>query len=205
MVKQGYRPTLRPPPNGRGGESTHFCQKVTQILKNRCDNRSQRKRKRSFFQSHNLIMRSRQECHKNAHTSAIELQFFTLFWGTVEKIAEIESTQRYIQVHAVIPEMVTKRLNHSIKIVHCCWRSPKKQIVVSITFDCLYMGSTFSKEMNCACKISCLYEHLCGIRLLPVRLCRVLKKEKQKYDCDNEPRSVISLYKVEYFAIMSYG
>ena len=32
----------------------------------------------------------------------------------MEKIAEIESTQGYIQMHAVIPEMVTKRLDHSV-------------------------------------------------------------------------------------------
>ena len=45
--------------------------------------------------------------HKDAHISAIELQFLTLFWGTMEKIAEIESTQGYIQMHAVIPEMAS--------------------------------------------------------------------------------------------------
>ena len=32
----------------------------------------------------------------------------------MDKIAEIEYTQGYIQMHAVIPEMVTKRLNHSM-------------------------------------------------------------------------------------------
>ena len=32
----------------------------------------------------------------------------------MEKIAEIEYIRGYIQVHAVIPEMVTKRLNHPI-------------------------------------------------------------------------------------------
>ena len=45
--------------------------------------------------------------------SAVELQFFYTVLGTMKKIAEMESTQGYIQMHAAIPEMVTKRLNHS--------------------------------------------------------------------------------------------
>ena len=49
----------------------------------------------------------------------------------MEKIAEIESTQGYIQMHAVIPEMVTKRLNHSMTSFVVAG-GPKKQIVASI-------------------------------------------------------------------------
>ena len=60
------------------------------------------------------------------------------FWGTTEKIAEIESTQWHIQMHAVIPEMV--------KSFIVAGGPPKKQIVVSIALDCVYMRSTFSKK-----------------------------------------------------------
>ena len=63
----------------------------------------------------------------------------------MEKIAEIESTQGCIQMHAVIPEMVTKHLDHSITSF-LLLAAPKKQIVVAIAFDCLYMRSNVSKK-----------------------------------------------------------
>ena len=60
----------------------------------------------------------------------------------MEEIAEIESTQGYIQMHAVIPEMVTKRLNHSI--YHSLLLAAP--FVVSIAFDCVSLDQLFLKK-----------------------------------------------------------
>ena len=63
----------------------------------------------------------------------------------MEKIAEIESTQGYIQMHAVIPEVVTKRLNPSITLFIVAG-GPQKQIAVSIAFDCVSLDQLFLKK-----------------------------------------------------------
>ena len=51
---------------------------------------------------------------KMVKKAQLSCEFFTLLWGTIENVAEIGSTLGYILMHAVILEMVTEHLNHSI-------------------------------------------------------------------------------------------
>ena len=89
--------------------------------------------------------------HKDAHISAIA-QFVCTVFG---RHGENCRNWIYSRVHTRAcsdPWNGNRAFEPLDNIVHCCWRSPEKQIVVSIAFDCVYMRSTFSKKMNCALK-----------------------------------------------------